>query len=160
MKINNTTKKASEHFTHRELFTKSKDFAGKSHDLSDTTIKGLEFIRNYYGVPLIPTSTYRTPAGNMEAGGRSQSQHLLSNAIDFQAEHDRYSFARKFKADYLAPGSELKGNLDFIGVHGVFFYDTFVHIDSRTVPAVADYSTVKSKIGMLALLVLIFLLIY
>jgi hypothetical protein len=158
MKINNTGQKLTEHFKHKELFTKSADFVGKTHDLSDQVIKGLEFIRSYYGVPLVVTSSFRTVFGNESAGGKSQSYHLQGKAIDFQNLADKTGFAEKFKKDFQAVGSELKGNLDFLGVRGVFFYDTFIHIDSRGEAATGDY-TVKNKLTPFFFIIGLFLFI-
>lgn len=157
MKIYNNKQKATEHFKHNELFTKSEDFAGKSHDLDDRTLRGLEFIRVYYDQPLRITSTYRTEAGNIAAKGASKSFHMLGKAIDFQAVENPAGFVQKFHSDYTARGSEIKAHLDHFGVRGVFFYPTFIHIDCRDDANSVDYRK-PAGIGVLLLLVALFLL--
>lgn len=53
-------------------------------ELSARTLDLLQYIRDYFGVPIRVTSTLRTKAQNTAIKGSSTSLHLTGRAIDFQ----------------------------------------------------------------------------
>lgn len=83
----------TEHFTLREL-TRSQTAARKgicnrpSHDavhkLRDLCVQILEPVRVAFGVPIMPSSGYRSPELNAEVGGSKTSQHCKGEAVDFE----------------------------------------------------------------------------
>ncbi len=108
-------KRLTVHFKVREF---------RCHDGSDKilickeTVDILEAVRNYFGKPVIINSAYRTPSWNRKVGGASASQHVKGTACDIRVE-DVPSWA---VAGYLE---------DNYPQHGIGYYSTFVHIDSR-----------------------------
>ena len=46
----------------------------------------LQDIRDHFGVPVVITSGYRTPAHNAKAGGTRFSQHLYGRAADIRVQ--------------------------------------------------------------------------
>ncbi|MEM7387913.1 MAG: D-Ala-D-Ala carboxypeptidase family metallohydrolase [Verrucomicrobiota bacterium] len=50
--------------------------------LHDAVLQGLEWIRWYFGKPIIVSSGYRTDAYNRQVGGRPNSRHLYGLAAD------------------------------------------------------------------------------
>ncbi len=44
----------------------------------------LEPVRKHFGVPITPSSGYRSPELNTKIGGSSRSQHMLGQAVDFE----------------------------------------------------------------------------
>ena len=101
---------------------KVKEFRCK--DGSDTikicqeTVNILQEIRDYFGKPVTINSAYRTPSHNKKVGGASSSQHVVGTAADIRV-HDVPSWA---VAAFLE---------DNYPIHGIGFYPTFVHVDSR-----------------------------
>ena len=81
------------HFSLREM-TRSQTAARKGIDnqppadvvanLRDLCVQVLEPVRLHYGVPIIPSSGYRSPALNAAIGGAKNSQHCKGRAVDFE----------------------------------------------------------------------------
>ncbi len=125
----NSNRQITDNFTEAELYSKSADASG-SHFLDDNVIFGLQSIRSAYGIPIRVSSTYRTPLGNSLAGGVSQSQHLISKAIDFQFINNNTENIQRFQADWNARKS-IYHTLRAFGINGIGFYTNFIHIDTR-----------------------------
>lgn len=127
-------------FKNHELFSKSKN-APAGHQLADKVVDGLQFIRDQFRTwkkegkiaddRIRVTSTYRTSEHNAEIRGSKNSQHLISSAIDFQpwVKSDTKPM-ELLKADLRSKGSIYKA-LRQLGINGIGFYNTFLHIDAR-----------------------------
>lgn len=162
MQIENSNVYVTDYFQAKELFTKSKDFDEKSHFLDDQVIDGLNFIRIFFGEPIIVSSTFRTEKGNAEAGGADNSYHKKGMAIDFSWLKNNKEMIRLFAKVYFAENSSLKKQLDSIGINGVIVYNNFIHIDCRPVTnryIVNKNGTSAAGIpGVLVILALFFML--
>lgn len=82
------------------------------------TVNVLQAIRDYFGRPVHINSAYRTPAYNKKVGGASKSQHVFGTACDIRVE----GISSTVVAGYLE---------DTHPNHGIGWYPTFVHVDSR-----------------------------
>jgi len=130
MQIRNVNTLVTENFTEAELYSNAPD-APDAHFLDDNVIEALQYIRDLSGKPIRVTSTYRTPTYNTLIGGSSTSQHLVGRAIDFHWLQDNDVELQRFKAEFLKTDSQLRQNLFDMGVRGIGFYETFLHIDTR-----------------------------
>lgn len=85
--------------------------------ISSKTVDYLQKIRDHFGKPVTLNSGYRTPTYNKSIGGSPKSQHMYGRAADITVKdvslEDVYLYAEQ------------------LGVGGLGYYDTFVHIDSR-----------------------------
>ena len=133
MLIRKSQDKIHPNFSHWELFCKSFDFAGDSHELDDKVIEALFWIREYYGSPITVTSTLRTPAHNASIGGAKHSKHMYGFAIDFQLKNKEAR--EQYYIDMKDKNSQPFKRLRKIGVSAFGLYDNFYHIDS------ADYTS-------------------
>lgn len=82
------------------------------------TVNILQAVRDYFGKPVTINSAYRTATWNKKVGGASASQHVKGTACDIKVQ-DVPSWA---VAGYL------EANYPY---HGIGYYSTFVHVDSR-----------------------------
>lgn len=82
------------------------------------TVNILQAVRDYFGRPVYINSAYRTPTYNKRVGGVSNSQHVKGTACDIRVD----GLSSKVVAAFL----EAK-----YPKHGIGWYNTFVHIDSR-----------------------------
>lgn len=81
----NKSKKASKNFTNGELLSHCRYLNyPNGHFVSVYTISGLQYLREYYGVPIKILSSYRDKACNDAAQGAEFSQHLYVNALDWK----------------------------------------------------------------------------
>lgn len=95
------------------------------------TIKVLQELRNWYGKPIIITSSYRSPSYNKLVGGSKASLHLQFNALDFTVK-EREDLKKLFlqldrwDKDYYFKFLPKAGSM------GIGFYkDRFIHLDTR-----------------------------
>lgn len=108
----------SDHFKIREFA--SKDGADQVL-IDDQLVKLLEFIRGYFGQPVIITSAYRSPEHNKQVGGRPTSQHVNGTAADIVVQGvDALRVAQA--AEYFL------GNSGGIGHYPI---SRFTHVDVR-----------------------------
>lgn len=135
----NGTSMVRDNFSEQELYSNSWD-APYSHFLSDNTLDALQAIRDWSGEPMRVTSTFRTPAHNASVGGASNSQHLYGKAIDAQWISNNAFWVEAFRNEMKCRGP-LYEILQEIGIRGIGFYDTFLHIDDRPTFAAWDYSS-------------------
>jgi uncharacterized protein YcbK (DUF882 family) len=98
------------------------------------TLVVLDEIRHRAGKGLVITSSYRSPEYNRAVGGARFSQHVVFNAIDFQASGGTVRplslavTARGLRGEtFINPIT--KKRFKFAG--GIGIYSTFVHIDTR-----------------------------
>lgn len=95
----------------------------------------LEKFRTWYGRPMIIDSGYRTPEYNAKIGGVKKSQHILGVATDFSLPLDEFKKYDKERIEEFYNNVKNKWFelCEADGVKGgVGFYDTFIHLDSRT----------------------------
>ena len=97
-------------------------------------IKRLQKFRDWYKRPMSINSGYRTTAYNKKIGGSPKSQHVKGLASDIALPPDYYKADKKRKQEML---DNMKNKWYELckadGVKGgVGFYNTFIHLDSRT----------------------------
>jgi uncharacterized protein YcbK (DUF882 family) len=86
----------------------------------------LTLLRNYYGKPVKIISGYRTPEYNKAIGGDCDSHHLYNNngaAVDIQIEGIPTIAVHRFLTS------------KFPNTYGFGLYNSYNHIDTRTVKA-------------------------
>lgn len=86
---------------------------------SSFVITKLQAIRDHFGKPVHVNSAYRTLAYNKSVGGAKNSYHTKGMAFDIYIEG--------------VPLDEICKFAQSIGVLGIIRYNTFVHIDARTI---------------------------
>jgi uncharacterized protein YcbK (DUF882 family) len=101
----------------------------------------LQAFRDWYLRPMNVSSGYRTVIYNQMVGGTVNSMHLYGLATDFLLPADEfanYDIDRKrlFYENVKNKWYEICAANGLGG--GVGFYDTFIHLDSRTVKAFWD----------------------
>ena len=87
------------------------------------TIQVLDAVRRDLGYPLHINSCFRNPQYNKDIGGATKSMHMKFNAIDFSAK-------RGSPEEWFAAVINQRSNGMEVG--GVGLYDSFVHVDTRT----------------------------
>ncbi len=135
----NSNRQITDNFTERELFSRSPD-APDEHFLCDNVIKAVQIVRDYFGVPVIINSTYRTKKHNLSLRSSEKSQHRKGKAIDFTFQDKKYLDLYYWQ---IINKGELYYLLKNAGVNGFGLYNTFAHIDTRKSPAFWDNSTKK-----------------
>ena len=107
-------------------YFKREEFAcecGCGFDTVDvSTLKVLELVREYFGVPVVINSGCRCAAHNKYIGGAKKSQHVFGRAADIVVK----GVSPSAVADYIE--TIMLGG-------GIGRYNTFTHIDTRTKPA-------------------------
>tara|TARA_R100001594_G_scaffold136914_1_gene179562 strand:+ start:5947 stop:6393 length:447 start_codon:yes stop_codon:yes gene_type:complete len=85
--------KLSDHFTLSELAKSDTAVRhGIDNEPGDTEVENLimvcdqilEPVRNYYGIPFIPNSGFRSLELNRKIGSSDKSQHVKGEAVDFE----------------------------------------------------------------------------
>ena len=123
----------STNFTHNEYYSASRG-QGKTFEFSDVCIKAIQYIREYFGEPIVITSTRRSKVENARIGGSIRSQHITGNAVDWVFKNNRDKNAEKFYREIIA-GSDLLLHLLGIGILGIGIYKSsnksgiFCHLD-------------------------------
>lgn len=96
------------------------------------TMKALQCLRTYTGMPVTITSAYRSPEYNAQFNGSSsKSQHIQFRAIDFTIARVQPA-ASDILLDWRRAGWWTGG----LGI-----YNTFIHIDTRSTNADWDKRT-------------------
>ncbi len=120
--------KVSPNFTEKEYYSASFGTDGSAFEYSDAVIKGGQIIRDYFGVPMKVTASYRTSAWDKSKGRSGTGQHTKRTAGDFAFLDDETLF--KYHKEILERGA-LYQALRQAGINGIGLYDNFLHIDSR-----------------------------
>lgn len=101
------------------------------------TVKVLQEIRDFLGVPILVNSCYRPEAYNKKVGGAKDSLHLVFNAIDFRPKgFDTFALMQlyddidlnKFIVTVGWNGAKVKVTSMAMGLG---LYPTFIHLDTR-----------------------------
>ncbi|MCT4593195.1 MAG: D-Ala-D-Ala carboxypeptidase family metallohydrolase [Anaeromicrobium sp.] len=95
----------------------------------------LQKFREWYGRTMKINSGYRTTTYNSKIGGAPKSKHMQGIATDFALPLKEFSgYSQDRKNEFLDNVKEKWYQLcEEDGVQGgVGFYDTFIHLDSRT----------------------------
>lgn len=125
----NSNEQLKPNFKESEFYSKCSN-APQVHKLDYILPNAVQYIRDYYNIPIEITSTLRTESCNVLAGGVSNSMHLYGKAIDFQFAQFNQETLKKIYIDFANRG-ELYKNLREIGINGFGFYNTFIHLDTR-----------------------------
>ena len=98
----------------------------------DFVVHFLQKIREFFKSPITILSGYRTPGYNKKVGGATNSYHCKGQAFDIVVKGKTPKEVASLSEDF--------------GINGIIQYDTFVHIDSRTVKYWAK--NIKGKISI------------
>lgn len=102
------------------------------------TLAVLNKVRTDLGLPIKIDSVYRDEKYNESVGGKSNSLHLVANAIDFKVKDFDYNLyanlfiklrTGKYNIGVVLPDGEQV--LVTEAMLGVGLYDTFIHLDTR-----------------------------
>jgi hypothetical protein len=115
------------HFRESEFFCKSLDFKGDYHLLAQSLVMAAEIVREFVDVPVLISSSYRTPEGNKACGGAPDSFHLHGMAIDL-----RCPLKQSFINENLFRRGFLYHSLRCAGINGFGISERFLHIDVRS----------------------------
>lgn len=128
------------YFTAKELYSKSID-APSEHELSLITINAVNVVRQYYGAPMIITSTFRTKAHELALSKVTLGEHNKKTAIDstWPNKEDLKNFMPDYHKQIIERGP-LFQQLRKVGINGFGIYDGFLHLDSRPVPNKGTHS--------------------
>lgn len=103
---------------------KVKEFRCK--DGSDTILIDVDFVQNklqlirdHFGAPITFDSAYRTETWNKKQKGAAKSYHLTGQAFDIVVKGHTPLEVAQFAQT--------------LGINGIILYNTFVHVDSRSV---------------------------
>lgn len=79
----------------------------------------LQRVRDYYGVPVTPSSAVRCTSHNADVGGAQKSRHLFRDAVDFNVRG-------------VAP-EQVQDKIDewYPNSLGLGRYEGFTHVDTR-----------------------------
>lgn len=89
--------------------------------------ENLQVLRDAIKLPIRVNSGYRSPAHNKKVGGARNSQHLLGKAADIAVTGMTPDQVKAIIEQLITEGKMKNG--------GVGLYKTFVHYDTRDVPA-------------------------
>lgn len=98
------------------------------------TIRILDSVRAYFGIPFYLTSTYRDKDYNKAVKGKKDSLHLVFNAIDFTVSNHKMLPKIYKMLDSIDIGQLMQ--FPFLpktqGNFGLGLYPTFIHLDTRS----------------------------
>lgn len=136
----------TENFTEDELFNPKNGL--DAHPLSMDTVRAVQHVRSYFGLPIRVTSTYRNyvPSGSGVVNAAQRSPHMLAQAIDFQFidTEKRPDLQVAIREDFASKG-ELWQQLWAMGVRGFGVYDSFIHLDTVKSELYADFRSKRTN---------------
>jgi hypothetical protein len=130
--ITNSTGFVRPNFQFWEFYSKSIN-APEEHLLSSKVMNGWQAVRNWANSSVGISSTLRTPEGNIIAGGGAASQHLTGNAGDGSFLENQFELMQSFYVEMVCKGP-LYFELRELGIMGIGFYNTFLHLDDGESP--------------------------
>ena len=119
-------------FQFSEFYSKSIN-APEEHFLSTKVMNGWQALRNWADSAIGMSSTFRTTEGNIIAGGGYSSQHLTGNAGDGSFLQNQAELMQAFYGEMVCKGP-LYFELRSLGIMGIGFYNTFIHLDDGESP--------------------------
>lgn len=129
----NGTSQLTANFSEKEVWDASfgTDGVMAEFDIDKEVVDAWQIVRDYFGVPIKFTATYRTKEWDLSKGRSGNGQHPKRTAIDGafvgpKAEETQL----KFHAEILQKG-ELYKALRQKGITGIGLYDNFNHLDTR-----------------------------
>lgn len=128
IEISDRNGQVTRNFSYRELYNPKTGL--ESHPLDMNIIECVQIIRDYFGVPIRITSTYRN---YIPIGGVSDSPHMIGLAIDFQFIGEKSMVENLYmliRDDFDSKG-QLFQMLWNNGCRGFGSYDNFIHLDTR-----------------------------
>lgn len=108
----------SKNFKSREFDCKCKGYC-KNTMIEKQLINFLQQIRNHFDKPVIINSGYRCGEHNKAVGGARYSRHTIGAAADIVVKGIEPVEVAKY--------------CESIGIKGIGLYDSFVHVDTRSV---------------------------
>ena len=124
---------ASTHFSMYELRCKSPD-APNIFLFDQKLLLAGEYLRTILVSRILPLSTFRTDTHNDNVPGAvNDSQHEEGRAFDITFLDNREENILRLRHEVETRGPIYQA-LRKIGINGFGFYDTFVHLDTRTTP--------------------------
>lgn len=139
-----SSEKVSANFSYSEVYNSKVNQS--SHPISKQVIACAQFLRDYFGLPMTITSSYRT---YVPAGGASYSPHMMAVALDLQftkslvSQQKRDELFTIIRDDFARKGDIFQGLWER-GCRGFGIYDTFIHIDTAHIEL---YPKMRSKRG-------------
>lgn len=116
----------TEHFNIAEFFSKCSGM--NFHMLDKRLIVAAQRLRDFYGSPIMITSSYRHKSCNEAAGGVPKSRHRAGRAIDLvfvnKAAHDRFT-------QDVVENNYIVTVLKALNVNRIGLYNKHIHIDTR-----------------------------
>ncbi len=129
------TGKVSNNFTEKEIYDAAFGDVGVSFGFDQTTIDGWQIVRDYYGLKIKPTATYRTRDWDLSKNRSGYGHHVKRKAMDAKFVDESSDINKetllKLHQEILNEGP-LYHKLRVAGIGGIGLYDTFTHLDSRT----------------------------
>lgn len=119
-------------FTQDEVYKASYGTNGEPFSISDATLKGIQLIRSYYGIPFLISASYRTPAHEKSKGRSGTGTHTKGLALDIDPTGEKQEDVILDYHQQILNKGPLYQQLRAVGVNGFGLYDNFIHIDSRS----------------------------
>ena len=139
------TNKLTNNFTEKEVYDVAFGDVGNEFEISDITLNAWQIVRDFFGVPIKLTSSYRTSEHDKSKGRSGTGQHTKRTAIDGSFIGSLSEETQlKFHAEIENKGNLYKA-LKEVGINGIGLYDNFIHLDSRDSPAFWDERTWTKK---------------
>nr|WP_319509399.1 D-Ala-D-Ala carboxypeptidase family metallohydrolase [uncultured Draconibacterium sp.] len=163
MEIRNLDIPLTRNFQQKEFFTNDPYFTDNYHEVDDRLVYALQWIRDFTNSPIRVTSSYRGEKYNAEEGGAPKSYHkkktlsgkAKTEAIDWQFVKANVIRMKTFRKLYNDESTGLKAELYNRGIRGIIFYNTKIHMDTRTTEFIQDKTKTTSIFGLLLSLALI-----
>lgn len=105
--------------------------------------QNLQQFRDWYNRLMKVNSWYRTPEHNARVGGVKNSQHVQGIATDIALPQEFIAFTPQRRREFV-DNCKSKWHQICSGGGGFGIYDTFMHLDSRTIKADFDYRSKKN----------------